>query len=163
MKQPKGRILPNFDWRRPHHWLAYGFGSGLSPWAPGTAGTLAAVPLYVLLQPLPLTWYFGLLLVFFLLGIWACGKTARELNAHDPSALVWDELLGYLVTMAAAPPGWIWILVGFVLFRFFDILKPWPIRELDRRVKGGLGVMLDDAVAGLMAWASMRVILIFAG
>lgn len=151
MRHAKNRIVPNFDWRRPHHWLAYGFGSGLAPWAPGTAGTLAAVPLYLLLRPLPLTWYLAVLMVFFLAGIWACGKTARELNVHDPSAIVWDEFLGYLVTMAAAPAGWVWILVGFVLFRLFDILKPWPIRELDHGIGGGLGIMLDDLVAGVFA------------
>jgi len=163
MRDEKGRIVLNFDWRRPHHWIAYGFGSGLSPWAPGTAGTLAAVPLYLVLQPLPLTWYLAVLLGFFLAGIWACGKTARELGAHDPSAIVWDEFLGYLVTMAAAPPGWVWILLGFALFRFFDILKPWPIGELDRRVRGGLGVILDDLLAGVMAWVVMRAILALTG
>jgi phosphatidylglycerophosphatase A len=152
----RGRIVPNFDWRRPHHWIAYGFGSGLVPWAPGTAGTVAAIPLYLLLKPLPLVWYLSLLGVFLLIGIWACGKTARELNAHDPSAIVWDEFLGYLLTMAAAPPGWLWIFLGFVLFRMFDILKPWPIRELDRRVKGGPGVILDDLLAGAMAWAILQ-------
>jgi phosphatidylglycerophosphatase A len=150
------RVIPGFDWRRPHHWLAYGFGSGLAPWAPGTAGTLAAVPLYLLLQPLPLPWYLTLLLAFLLLGVWACDKTARELNVHDPSAIVWDEFLGYLLTMTAAPPGWVWVVLGFALFRFFDILKPWPIRELDRRVRGGLGVMLDDLAAGAMAWAVLQ-------
>jgi phosphatidylglycerophosphatase A len=147
----KGRILPNFDWRRPHHWLAYGFGAGLSPWAPGTVGTVAAVPIYLSLQPLPLFWYLGLLTAMLLIGIWACGKTARELNAHDPSAIVWDEILGYLLTMTGAPPGWVWMALGFALFRLFDILKPWPIRELDRKVRGGLGVILDDLLAGLIA------------
>jgi phosphatidylglycerophosphatase A len=156
MSRARGRILPNFDWRRPHHWLAYGFGSGLSPWAPGTVGTLAAVPLYLLLQPLPVGWYLAVLSALFLIGIWACGRTAAELKAHDPSAIVWDEFLGFLLTMTAAPPGWIWILGGFVLFRFFDILKPWPIRELDQRVRGGLGVILDDLLAGVMAWAVLR-------
>jgi phosphatidylglycerophosphatase A len=150
------RVIPRFDWRRPHHWLAYGFGSGLAPWAPGTAGTLAAVPLYLLLRPLPLVWYLATLLTFLLLGVWACEKTARELNAHDPSAIVWDEFLGYLLTMTAAPTGWQWVVLGFALFRFFDILKPWPIRELDRRVEGGLGVMLDDLAAGVMAWAVLQ-------
>jgi phosphatidylglycerophosphatase A len=150
------RVIPRFDWRKPHHWLAYGFGSGLAPWAPGTAGTLAAVPLYLLLRPLPLVWYLATLLTFLLLGVWACEKTARELNAHDPSAIVWDEFLGYLLTMTAAPTGWQWVVLGFALFRFFDILKPWPIRELDRRVEGGLGVMLDDLAAGVMAWAVLQ-------
>jgi phosphatidylglycerophosphatase A len=156
MKRTEGRIVPRFDWRRPHHWLAYGFGAGLSPWAPGTVGTVAAIPLYLLLAELPLMGYLGVLLLFFGLGLWACGKTARELNAHDPSAIVWDEILGYLLTMAAAPPGWLWMALGFVLFRFFDILKPWPIRELDRKVSGGLGVILDDLLAGAMAWLVLR-------
>ncbi|MEA3273693.1 MAG: phosphatidylglycerophosphatase A [Pseudomonadota bacterium] len=159
--QDKGRIKPDFDWRKPHHWLAYGFGSGLSPWAPGTAGTLAAIPLYLLLRPLPVTWYLAVLLGLFLIGIWACGKTARELNAHDPAPIVWDEFLGYLLTMTAAPTGWVWVVLGFVLFRFFDILKPWPILELDRRVHGGLGVILDDLLAGLMAWAVLQALVRF--
>ena len=155
-QSPNGQILPNFDWRRPHHWLAYGFGAGLSPQAPGTAGTIAAVPLYLLLRPLPLSWYLALLAGLTLIGIWACGKTAREMNAHDPSAIVWDEIVGFLLTMTAAPPGWPWILAGFVLFRFFDIWKPWPIRELDRRVQGGLGVILDDLLAGGVAWVLLQ-------
>jgi len=154
----KGRILPNFDWRRPHHWIAYGFGSGLFPWAPGTLGTTAAIPLYLLLQPLPLIWYLLVLGGLFAVGLWACGKTERELNAHDPSSIVMDEFLGFLLTMTAAPPGWIWVLLGFVLFRFFDILKPWPIRELDLRVHGGLGIILDDLLAGAMAWAILQAV-----
>jgi phosphatidylglycerophosphatase A len=152
----KGRIVPNFDWRRPHHWIAYGFGAGLIRWAPGTMGTLAALPLYLLMRPLPLGVYLSLLSLAFLIGIWACGKTARELNAHDPSAIVWDEILGFLLAMTAAPPGWPWILLGFLLFRLFDILKPWPIRELDLRVRGGLGVILDDLLAGMMTWVCLQ-------
>lgn len=158
----KGKTVPRFDWRRLHHWIAFGFGSGLSPWAPGTVGTIAAVPLYLLLQPLPLGWYLLVLAGLFLVGVWACGKTARELNAHDPSAIVWDEFLGYLLTMSAAPPGWVWVLLGLLLFRFFDILKPWPIRELDRRVGGGLGVILDDLLAGVMALAVLQLIAVVA-
>jgi len=153
----KGRIVPVFDWRRPHHWLAYGFGSGLSPWAPGTMGTLAAIPLYLLLRPLALGWYLLLLAALTLVGIWACGKTADEMHAHDPSAIVWDEVVGFLLAMTAAPPGWPWLLAGFALFRFFDILKPWPIRELDQRVRGGLGVILDDLLAGALTWAVIQV------
>ncbi len=154
----EGGIRSRVDWRRPHHWLAFGFGTGLSPWAPGTAGTLAAVPLYLLLQSLPLGWYLAVLLLLFLVGVWACGKTERELELHDPGAIVWDEILGYLVTMAAAPRGWAWMLLGFVLFRGFDILKPWPVRIFDDRVGGGFGVMLDDLGAGLYAWAAMRLV-----
>lgn len=152
----KGRIIPEFDWRKPHHWLAYGFGAGLLPRVPGTLGTLVAVPLYLLLQPLPLSLYLVTLVALTLIGIWACGKTARELNAHDPSAIVWDEVVGFLLAMTAAPTGWLWILAGFGLFRFFDILKPWPIRELDQKVQGGLGVMLDDLLAGVLTWGVLQ-------
>jgi phosphatidylglycerophosphatase A len=148
--------VARFDWRRPHHWLAYGAGSGLSPWAPGTAGTLAAIPLYLLVAPLPLVAYLALVAASFAIGVWACGKTARELGVDDPSPVVWDEVVGLLVTLIAAPPGWVWVLVGFLLFRLFDILKPWPIRVLDRDLHGGLGIMLDDLVAGLMAWGVLQ-------
>lgn len=148
----------NFDPRRVHHWLAYGFGSGLSPKAPGTAGTIAAVPLYLLAAELPLIGYLLLLAVAILIGIWACGKTAGELGVQDPSALVWDEFVGFFITMTLAPAGWVWVLLGFVLFRFFDILKPWPICVFDRRVHGGWGIMLDDLLAGLVAFAALQAI-----
>jgi phosphatidylglycerophosphatase A len=152
-----------FDWRRPHHWLAFGFGAGLSPWAPGTMGTLVAVPLYLALAPLPVPVYLGVVLLLSLVGIWVCGRTARDLGTDDPSVIVWDEIAGFLLTMTAAPPGWEWILAGFLLFRAFDILKPWPVRELDRRVHGGLGVMLDDLAAGVMALACLQVLAWLAG
>lgn len=141
----------SFDPRRPHHWLAFGFGAGLVPWAPGTAGTLVGVPFYLLLAPLPLVGYLAVLAGLTLIGVWACDRTAAELDEGDPSAVVWDEILGLLVTLTAAPTGWGWILAGVVLFRIFDILKPWPIRVLDRRLKGGWGIVLDDLLAGLCA------------
>lgn len=147
-----------FDWRMPHHWLAFGLGAGLVPRIPGTAGTLVAVPLYLLLSPLPVVVYLAVVAGLGAVGIWACGKVAAELGQEDPRPVVWDEVVGYLVTMAAAPVGWIWIIVGFLSFRLFDILKPWPIRDLERRLKGGLGIMLDDLVAGAMAWAVLRVL-----
>ena len=150
--------MPRLEWRRPHHWLAYGLGAGLLPWTPGTMGTLAAIPLYLLLRPLPLIWYLGALLLLFLIGVWACGKTAWELQAQDPSAIVWDEILGFLLAMTAAPPGWPWLLAGFVLFRGLDILKPWPIGALDKRVRGGLGIMLDDVAAGAMTWSLLQAV-----
>jgi phosphatidylglycerophosphatase A len=93
-----------------------------------------------------------------LLGVWACGKTAQELGVSDPSPIVWDEIVGFLVTMTAAPSGWRWVLVGFALFRLFDIWKPWPVSVLDRGVSGGLGIMLDDLAAGLLAWVILHML-----
>lgn len=156
--QPTARML----WH-PAHFLSLGFGSGLAPVAPGTFGTLAAIPVYWLLLPLDLGIYLFIVLLLGLLGIALCGYTARALGVHDHGAIVWDEVVGYLITMAAAPSGWIWILVGFVLFRLFDILKPWPIRWVDRQVHGGLGIMLDDVLAGLMAWAVLQTAAVLLG
>jgi phosphatidylglycerophosphatase A len=140
----------------PASLVALGFGSGLVPVAPGTAGTLAAIPLYLLLQDLPLAAYLGVLAVMLLGGVPVCGYTAGRLGVHDHPAIVWDEVVGYLVTMIAAPAGWQWVAAGFVLFRLFDILKPWPIRWFDRHVHGGAGIMLDDIIAGVFAAAVLQ-------
>ena len=142
--------------RDPRHLLSLGLGSGLSPWAPGTAGTLVALPLYWMLSGLALPAYLGLTLVALLVGFYLCGFTARELAVHDHPGIVWDEVVGYLITMIAAPPGWLWMLAGFALFRLFDIAKPWPIRWLDRQVGGGLGIMLDDVLAGVFALVCLQ-------
>jgi len=155
--------LPYFTGYHPHRWLAYGLGAGLFPWSPGTLGTLVAIPLYLLLRPLPLIEYVGLLSLLFLIGVWACGKTARELEAQDPSAIVWDEVLGFLLAMTAVPPGWPWLLAGFLLFRGLDILKPWPIGTLDRRLQGGLGIMLDDVAAGAMTCGLLQAAVYLSG
>ena len=146
-----GEPMNKPDMRNPLHLLAFGFGSGLAPKAPGTFGTLVAVPLYLLMQGMTLPLYLGLVLAGTLLGFWICGRTSRDLGVHDHGGIVWDEIVGYLLTMAVAPPGWLWVLVGFLLFRFFDILKPWPIRWLDQKVAGGVGIMLDDLLAGVYA------------
>jgi len=146
-------VRGGFDPRRPHHWIAFGLGAGLAPRAPGTFGTLAAVPLYLVLDALLPIWaYLGVTAALFAVGVWACGRTAADLGGEDPSAVVWDEVVGFLVTMTAAPPGWPWILAGFVLFRVIDIAKPWPVGWLDRQIAGGLGIMLDDLAAGALAW-----------
>jgi phosphatidylglycerophosphatase A len=133
------------------HLLAFGFGAGCSPKAPGTMGTLLAVGFYLPMSRLSLPVYALVLLGVVLLGIWLCGRAARDLGVHDHPGIVWDEIAGFLLTMFAAPTGWWWIVLGFALFRLFDIWKPWPIRWLDRRVAGGWGIMLDDLVAGLFA------------
>jgi phosphatidylglycerophosphatase A len=135
----------------PVHFLAFGFGAGLSPVAPGTAGTVVAVGLELLMRPLGLPVRIAIVIAVCVVGVWICGESARRLGTHDHPGIVWDEFAGYFLAMLAAPAGWPWVLAGFVLFRFFDVLKPWPIRELDHGIHGGLGIMLDDLVAGLFA------------
>ena len=142
--------------RDPVILVAAGLGSGCAPRAPGTAGTLVGVLVYLPLAPLPLGPYGLLTLALFLLGVPLCTAAARRLGVHDHPGIVWDEVVGYLVTMTAAPAGWPWVAAGFLLFRLFDIAKPWPIRSIDRRVAGGLGIMLDDVLAGLFAAAALQ-------
>jgi len=153
------RRLQLNDLRDPRHFLALGFGSGLAPKAPGTLGTLVAVPLFLLLQNLSLWGYLLMLLATFLLGVWLCGVTARNLGVHDHPGIVWDEFVGYWLTMAAVPAGWQWLLLGFCLFRIFDIAKPWPIRLVDRRIGGGFGIMFDDVLAGVYAWLLLQAVI----
>jgi phosphatidylglycerophosphatase A len=147
---------PSSVFRNPVHFLAFGLGSGCAPKAPGTFGTLAAVPFYLLLAQLPVLVYLPLVLLAFVAGIWICGKTSRDIGVHDPGGIVWDEFVGFWLTMFMAPPGWAWILAGFILFRIFDILKPFPVGLLDKRVKGGFGIMLDDVLAGVYAWLCLQ-------
>lgn len=153
----QARRLTFSDLLNPWNFFALGFGSGLSPVAPGTFGTLMAVPFYFLLMQLTPGVYLLFLILTFLLGIAICGMSAKRLEVHDHPGIVWDEFVGYWITMFMAPAGWIWIVVGFVLFRFFDILKPWPIRMIDRRVAGGLGIMLDDVLAGIYALIILQI------
>lgn len=135
----------------PIHWLACGLGAGTLPRAPGTFGSLVAIPLYVLMAPLEL-WLYGLAVIaLFVLGIWLCGRTAQDLGVPDHPAIVWDEIVGMLIALMPVASGWIWVAAGFLLFRLFDVWKPFPIGWLDRRVHGGIGIMLDDAAAGLAA------------
>ncbi|MEZ5535930.1 MAG: phosphatidylglycerophosphatase A [Thiolinea sp.] len=149
--------------KSPVHFFAFGFGSGLSPKAPGTVGTLAAVPLYLLLLQLPVAYYVLALLLTTLFGIWVCGKSSQLLGVHDHGGIVWDEFVGFWITMLMAPAGWWWIVTGFILFRIFDIWKPWPIRAIDRKVAGGLGIMLDDILAGFFALAVMQLLALLVG
>jgi phosphatidylglycerophosphatase A len=135
--------------RTPSGLLAFGFGSGLSPMAPGTMGTLVAVPFAILLKNLGTAGYWTLLALMFLLGVLLCTHVSRKLGVHDHAGIVWDEIVGYCLAVAFIPLQWQWLLVAFVLFRFFDIYKPWPIRTLDREVSGGFGIMIDDVVAAI--------------
>ena len=137
--------------KNPVHLLAFGLGTGLSPIAPGTAGSVLGVLLYLPLSGLPLAVSLGITALLFAAGVWLCARTSKDLGVYDHGGIVWDEVVGFLITMIALPREWPWIVCGFLLFRFFDIVKPWPIRWLDRHVGGGLGIMLDDLVAGLFA------------
>jgi phosphatidylglycerophosphatase A len=146
----------------PIHLLSLGFGSGLSRYAPGTMGTLVAIPLYLLLSRLELWPYLIVVTAGFLLGIYLCDKTSKALGVHDHSGIVWDEIIGYWITMIAIPAvTWQWILAGFILFRFFDIVKPWPVKIADKRVPGGFGIMFDDLLAGLYALACIQISWLF--
>ncbi|MBK5930252.1 phosphatidylglycerophosphatase A [Halochromatium salexigens] len=146
-------LSPTFQPSRPEHLIAYGFGAGLSPKAPGTMGTLVAIPIYLLLANLPGLVYLLAVAAMIGVGVWACGKVAAELGEDDPSAIVWDEVVGFLVAMAAAPVvSLAWIIMGFLLFRLFDIYKPWPVSWAENRFRGGIGIIADDLIAGAMTW-----------
>ena len=137
--------------RNPVHFLAFGLGSGAAPFAPGTFGTLLGLGLYLLLPPMSWLLYLGLLVLSFIAGIWICGKTAADIGVHDHGGIVWDEFVGIWITLFLVPDGWLWLAAGFALFRLLDIVKPWPIKWADTKVAGGLGIMLDDVLAGIMA------------
>lgn len=137
--------------RSPVLLLAFGFGSGLSPKAPGTMGTIAAIPLWLLLVQLSQPVYLVLILLSGVVGIYICGAAAERLGVHDHGGIVWDEFVGFWVAMAFLPSDCVSIALGFVLFRLFDILKPWPISWLDKNMSGGLGMMIDDILAGVAA------------
>jgi phosphatidylglycerophosphatase A len=118
---------------------------------------MIGVAIYLALQSLPLVGYLLATAVVIALGVVVCGRAARQLGVHDHPAIVWDEVAGYLVTMCGAPAGWGWVLAGFLLFRLLDITKPWPIRWVDRHVSGGIGIMADDLLAGLLGLAILQV------
>jgi phosphatidylglycerophosphatase A len=149
---------PASIWRNPIHFLAFGLGSGAAPKAPGTFGTLAAIPLWLLFADLPIISYIAVIVVTSLVGIWLCGQTSKDLGVHDHGGIVWDEFVGLWITYIALPEGWLWVLFGFLLFRLFDICKPWPIGWADSKVSGGLGIMLDDIFAGFMALGVLQAV-----
>ncbi len=149
------RISPKLL-RNPLHLLSLGFGSGLSPFAPGTFGTLVAIPFYLLIAQLTLPYYLALVLLGFGIGVYLCKYTSAALGVHDHSGIVWDEFVGFWITMIAVPVTWQWIVAGFVLFRVFDIVKPWPVRVVDKKMTGGFGIMFDDVLAGLYALGCLQ-------
>lgn len=147
----------------PAGWIACGFGSGLAPVAQGTCGSLAAILPWLALREASLAVNLGVIVLAFALGVWACSTASKALGVDDHRALVWDEFVGqWIALLPALAASWWYVPVGFVLFRLFDVWKPWPIRWFDRRLHGGLGVMADDVVAGvfaalvLVAWRSLQ-------
>jgi phosphatidylglycerophosphatase A len=141
------------DWR---HCLAFGFGSGLARYAPGTFGTLASIPLYLVLARFPPWLYMITVGAAFALGVWASNVVSRDLRVHDHGGIVFDEFVGFWITMFLLPVEWRWIVAGFVAFRLFDIWKPWPIRWCDKNIEGGFGIMFDDVVAGVVACVALH-------
>ena len=147
-----------FLFAHPAHLIAFGFGSGLAPRAPGTAGTLLGLPLFWLATAVSpeLSTRIAILIVAFLLGVWACGRTGQTLGVADHGGMVWDEIVAYALVLLFTPAGWLWIALAFALFRLFDILKPWPIRFADTHLKNGFGVMFDDLLAAGYAIAAIK-------
>ncbi len=137
--------------RDPILFLAFGFGSGLARKAPGTFGTVAAIPVYVLLSGVDFWLYSAITVMVSVVGIWICGIAADKLGEHDFGGIVWDEIAGYLITLWFVSFSWSNVLWGFILFRIFDILKPWPIKWIDAKISGGFGIMFDDVIAGIFA------------
>jgi phosphatidylglycerophosphatase A len=137
--------------------VATGFGAGKAPVAPGTVGTLLGIPLFLILGALPPLAYGVIVIALFVAGGWICQIAEEGLGEHDPPAIVWDEIVGFLITMFLAPAGWRWLVIGFLLFRLFDIWKPFPIRIMDR-MEGGFSVMADDAIAGVYACVVLQLL-----
>lgn len=158
MKHTQPKVKVKFNLKQPVQCLAVGFGSGLAPKAPGTFGTIAAIPLFLLLSWLSPIYYIAVVVFISIVGIYICGKAAEEVGVHDHPAIVWDEFAGFLITMIMVPVNWQTIAVGFLLFRVFDILKPWPISFIDKKISGGFGIMLDDILAGVFALIIMHLI-----
>lgn len=150
--------IPDSIWKNPLHFIAFGFGSGAMPVAPGTFGTLIAIPFYLAMQSLSPIIYFAVTLAVIMGSIWICAKATRDIGIQDHQGMCLDEIVGYLVTMFHAPHGWPWVCIGFLLFRLFDIWKPWPIRFIDTQVDGGLGIILDDVLAGIYSCILLQLI-----
>jgi phosphatidylglycerophosphatase A len=154
MMKPDRRFL----FAHPAHFIALGFGSGLAPKAPGTFGTLAGMLLFWILAesgPAIAPWLIFIALCF-VIGVWACAQTGKNLGAADHRSIVWDEIVAMWLVLTFTPVGWLWWLAAFGLFRFFDILKPWPIRWFDVRLKNGFGVMFDDLLAAIYTLLAIK-------
>lgn len=154
--------VPRAVWQQPLYFFAFGLGSGAMPFAPGTFGTLMAIPFYLLLQSLPLLAYLIFVIAFIIASSIISQKVSQEIHVHDHPGMCIDEFAGFFVTMINAPHGFSWIILGFLLFRLFDIWKPWPINLLDEKIHGGFGMVLDDVVAGIYSLMIIQIIAIIA-
>lgn len=150
--------VPRAVWRNPWYFAAFGLGSGAMPFAPGTFGTLMAIPFYLMIRPLPLLAYILFVILFIAFSSYICDRISKEIHVHDHPGMCIDEFAGFFVTMINAPHGPYWILLGFLLFRIFDIVKPWPIRLIDEKITGGLGIVLDDVLAGVYSCILIQLI-----
>jgi phosphatidylglycerophosphatase A len=158
MRDYTAQPVPHSVWEKPSHFIAFGFGSGAVPFAPGTFGTLMGIPFYLAMQSLSHSLYLFLVVLIIIASMWLCDKVTKEIKVHDHSGMCLDEIVGYLVTMYAAPHGVIWIVLGFLLFRLFDIWKPWPINYIDKYVHGGVGIILDDVLAGIYSLIVLQIL-----
>jgi phosphatidylglycerophosphatase A len=150
---------PKSVFKNPIHFLAFGFGIGGMPKAPDTYGTLLIIPFYLLIIQLPMLYYPAILLLVIASGLYICGKTAKDLGVKDHPGIVWDEFAGFLLTMLFVPYEWYWLLLGFVLYRGFDILQPYPISLLKEKTGTGLSIMSDDLVAGFLSFLVLHAVI----
>lgn len=153
--------LPNLKLllAHPAHLLSLGFGSGLAPKAPGTVGTVVGFPLFYLIATLAVHWQLAIIALGFVIGVWCCDKTGKAIGVSDHGSIVWDEIIAMMLVLTFTPSGIFNSVLAFALFRLFDIWKPFPIRQMDATIKGGLGVMLDDILAAIYAIIILKGIL----
>lgn len=152
--------LPNFKFliSHPAHFFALGFGSGLSKKAPGTIGSLVGIPFYLLIATEPITSKLSILFLMFVMGVYLCDITGKNIGIADHGSIVWDEIVAVMLVLVFTPHYWTWWGIAFVLFRLFDIWKPFPIRQCDAKLKGGFGVMFDDLLAAIYAITILKVL-----
>ncbi len=155
--------IPKNIWKKPIYLLATGFGSGLSPIMPGTCGTIIAIPIYWLLNLLPWEYYLIALAIMVVAGFLICGIVERQTKVKDNPSIVWDEIVGYLLTMAFMPTSCRYIIIGFILFRIFDIWKPWPVNWVNDNMHGGFGIVIDDLLAAVYAGLLLQLIFYLCG
>lgn len=151
--------IPESAFQKPLNFIAFGFGSGIAPVAPGTFGTLFAIPFFVLLSHLPLIMYLLVVLLLTCFSSWLLGKISEEIGVHDHTGMNLDEFIGYFFTMIAVPSTWLNIVLGFILFRLFDVWKPFPISWVDKHMMGGFGMVFDDILAGIISCIILHILM----